>query len=181
MLLGVFFFILSQCTAPETRIEYYFDVQSQLENKVSTTEEQAHPVVKSVLINGKKEENTLPIKNWKKELAMFLSLDLNRPALQGKYNTSDFSASEKNYKVYKAIDPDVSIRYLRIELDTKDSANLVGLYAQVSQKNYLYQTAKTLELQCSEKDIIKYYKIEGYEKILFQSKKQYVVKGSIMD
>lgn len=180
-----FSLFFSQCSTPETNIKYYFDVQTQIENKVSSIKQEPHKVIKSVSINGQKDESTLQIKDWEKELAMFLNLNLNLPALQGKYEESDSSSAEKKYKIYTAIDRDVSIRYLRIELDLKDTTQLIGLYTELSEKNYLYQTAQTLQLICSEEEksrgSIKSYQIDGYEKILFQNKEQYSIKGSIID
>jgi len=95
---GIFASILlfCACTQPEKeyRAESYFDVPAFFDSEVSRLTTLGVKLVKTTRVSDKSDSLEITIPNWKRELALFRKVNLNVPALAGKYQiTKEFSDS----------------------------------------------------------------------------------------
>jgi hypothetical protein len=121
--------------------------------------------LKEVNHNGKTEKKTLQITDWKQELDLFISSDINKPAWKKSY------AIEKNGNVttYTALDTTLKVRKIRLERNGKkisafEISSRVNneIYTSAETLNYYPDSLYTIEKEQNVKGLgNNTYKIEG--------------------
>lgn len=95
---GIFASLLLFCACKQPEKEYraesYFDVPAFFDSEVSRLKPLGVKLVKITRVGDKSDSTEIKVPDWKRELALFRKLNLNVPALSGKYQiTKEFSGS----------------------------------------------------------------------------------------
>jgi hypothetical protein len=109
--------------------------------------------------------------NWDKELELFLQLDLNKPALRMSYD-SILVGYTKVYKLKST--ENLPIKYVAIN-SFNGKANIL---AKVKVSNMLYDSEKNLNATI-ESGELSFYKITGFQKIVFFPKSFYAISAKV--
>lgn len=176
MVIGIFSIYQMSCTAPESlgKESAYYHWEEFLTGAIKALE--AHPkmVQKTIFLDGKKEEKVFRTMNWKKEWAVFLEADLNKPAYQLSYD----NLSEDGLIWYSAkIGEKVPVKTFKMHLDA--SGKPLQVEINISQTNYLFETSKKLNMNIIDGKV-ETYSIDGYQKIRFLSPTTYKLMGVIL-
>ncbi|MEO1258257.1 MAG: hypothetical protein AAFZ15_05650 [Bacteroidota bacterium] len=127
-LLLLFGFVLSSCddaTSSESgalqKIDRYFDLKEFIESEVVRLAGET-AFVKTVFVNGEKEEKVLESLDIENELKPFLSSDINKPAWSDKYDIDSLLDNSGNLKelTYIAKDEKLKTQLLSVKYQNKE-------------------------------------------------------------
>jgi len=130
----------SSCTedkkAPDGQ-NAYFDIRGFFTTEADRLNRQNPLIKKHVNHNGKIEEKTLKVTDWKQELDLFISSDINKPSWKNSYTI----AKDKNVTTYIAVDTSLKVRKIRLERNGKKISSV-----QISSRvnNEIYTSAENL-------------------------------------
>ncbi len=116
----------------------YFDITGYFNAETLRLTALNKPVTKTVAYNSVPETKIVFIKNWQRELALFTSSDINKPAWKSSYTVQKYSDSV----VYRAIDTNLHTRQIII-VTKANKVNSVSI--SNFTKNMLYQTKEELK------------------------------------
>jgi len=167
--IGLFTLLLAASCKPDVKQSNgtlkYFDLAGYFKAEAARLSKSAKPVVKTVNYNGQTETKTILIKNWPRELDLFISSDINKAAWKDSYNISKNGDSV----VYTTIDTNLHTR--RIVLWLKQD-KVTGLAISNFTKNMLYQTNEKLRYY---PDSI--YYIEKHQRVKLLGTNNYQITG----
>ena len=63
----------------------YFDIEGYFKKEANRLSGKNRPIDKTVWINGKSEHHIINIKNWEKELGVFIEADINKGSWKGSF------------------------------------------------------------------------------------------------
>ena len=143
----------------------YFGLSGYFKAEAARLGKLAKPVVKTVSYNGQAETKNITIKNWPRELDLFISSDINKAAWKDSYN----AIKNADSVVYTAIDTNLHTR--RVILWLKQD-KVAGLVINNFTKNMLYQTSEKLVYY---PDSI--YYIEKHQRVKLLGTNNYQITG----
>jgi len=143
----------------------YFDIKGFFTADTARLNKLNILVLKTVNHNGITESKKVKIGNWGRELDLFISSDINRPAWKDSYKIISSDSSV----IYEATDPDLKMREMVIK-NINGKVKWILIYNRT--KNVLYQTTEKLSYFPDSLYIIdksqsvrimgaNYYKIKG--------------------
>jgi hypothetical protein len=115
----------------------YFDLKKYFTDEAARLTKKNAPIFKTVTYNGKPESKNILIKNWKRELDLFIGSDINKPAWKDGYKV----AQNNDSIVYDAIDTSLHTRHIAISLKAN---KVTGVSISNITKNMLYKTSEKL-------------------------------------
>lgn len=118
---------------------------------------------KTVIVNGNAETQIIETPDWKQELSLFLSADINKPAWLDKYK--EYVQNEK--QIIEATDDKLIIK--KVIIDKKN----IEIFKEKS--NLLYSSKEQLKWNESEKS----YSIITDRKVIFGEWNHIEIKGNI--
>lgn len=144
-----------------------FDLPSFFNREVKLLNSAKPIVKKTVEKDGISESKELTIADWERELANFLSVDLNKPAYQGYVKKDSF----QNNVMYTIANSTLDLTSVQIMYKSNKPISFI---IKKSSKNLLYQTD----------EILKYNKGIGYsidktQKVKGLNKQHYKISGII--
>ena len=149
--------------------EKYFDIKGFFKRDTAILNKLRKPVFKTVTHNGQTESKQILIKNWGKELDLFIGSDINKPAWKNSYSI----VNENGLLIYKSKEPELHVVQMVIKMD-KQKVNWILIYTRT--KNVLYQTNEKLTYYPDS-----LYIIEKDQKVRLMGKNHYEIKGMIKD
>ncbi|EAY28453.1 hypothetical protein M23134_04016 [Microscilla marina ATCC 23134] len=156
----------------------YFDLKGFVQTQITWLNQQQPKVKKQVRNEGKLVTKTLAIKNWEKELRMFINADINKAALIGTY---DIVKKGKIIK-YTTKEEKNSVKEMTVELgNDKKVAKSVKII--VGNDNALFASGTKLIIQCQNKGNdyrITTYTIDGFQKIIMRDKRPYFIHAKVL-
>lgn len=161
--------ILTSCSSPSNKKETIqeFDIPSFFKKEAQYLNSVKPSVKKTVEKDGISETKDLIIADWDRELANFLSVDLNKSAYEG-FLIKD--SSENNVK-YTFSDSTLDLTSIQIfYIANRPSSFLI----KKSTKNLLYQTDETLEYTKDQS-----YSIDKKQKVKGLAEQHYKITGVI--
>jgi len=115
----------------------YFDIGGFFTTEAARLNRQAPQILKHVNHNGKIEEKTLKVTDWKQELDLFISSDINKPSWKNSYTIE----KDKNVTTYMALDTSLKVRKIRLQRNGKTISS-IEITSRVN--NEIYTSAETL-------------------------------------
>ncbi|GAB4339781.1 MAG: hypothetical protein OHK0038_19080 [Flammeovirgaceae bacterium] len=153
----------------------YFDLKGLIEEQVEQLKEENPKVKKRVEMAGKKEELDECIKDWEKELKLFLDADINKSILIGLYDTKE--EKKEKWTIVRYL-PKKSVEGVQEMQIWKENESIRKIVVKTGKANVLYDTEKTLVLEL-ENEKLSQYSIQCSQKICVSSPDYYNVVGYI--
>lgn len=144
----------------------YFDLEKFFREEISKLKSARTPVQKTVISGDAPEEKRVEIKDWDRELALFVQSDINKSAWTGSYLVD----SSENEILYTSQDP--SLRTKQIRIEKAASGSIVSISVENGQSNMLYQTTEKLYYYPDSM-----YHIERIQKIRIVGENHYKITG----
>ncbi|WP_027000286.1 hypothetical protein [Eisenibacter elegans] len=185
------FAILGQaCQTPqpsqvvEDSANTYFPLSAFVQSQVSALRDNGSTkVAKKVIFDGKVERQKLQIKDWEKELGVFMKADINKAGLRNSYQRIDSVTSQGAYKIYRALEPQLKVRELCVLQNL--NGEVVDIRADVRQQNALYSEKQTLVLHCKPdkqgRARLASYRIESIQDIALKAPNTFVLEADLLD
>jgi hypothetical protein len=167
--------LLVACTtgSEDVRLTKYFDSKALVERQITLLLKGSVGVLKTVSIGDKVEEKKIEKLDWRKELEIFSSIDLNKQSYVNSY-TIEKSDTLWVYKLKET--ENLPIKLVQIHYNLLKE--VVGIDAQISNKNYLYASEKKIKLNLIQGSISD-YEIVGFQQLVFSDKKIFKIRGFI--
>lgn len=167
-----YFFLLiilfTSCNFKEqekSKVKTYFDLEGYFKNEAVRLSKKSKPIVKTVWVNGKSEQKKINIKNWEKELGIFIDADINKDSWKGSFKFSIID----NVKTYVSDNQKIPVNKLEI-IEKKGKISSIKIYIQNS--NNLYSSQDSLSYYPDS-----LYEIKKVQHIKLMEKKRYKVEG----
>ena len=165
--IGTVILFMAACK-PETRDNgglKYFDLKKYFTAEaVRLTKRHPH-IYKSVNYNNKPENKLILIKNWKRELGLFIESDINKPSWKDSYRIS----TKHDSIIYTAADTTLRTRNILIVLKN-NKVNAVQINNLT--KNLLYKTTDHLSYYPDS-----VYQIEKHQSVQVLGANNYQITG----
>jgi hypothetical protein len=169
-------FCLSGCFKTSTETDKaYFDLKGLIEVQIAQLSQQNPKVKKQVEMAGKKEELNECIKDWEKELKLFLDADLNKSILIGLYDIKE--ETKENWTITHYL-PKKSVDGVQEMQVWKANEVIEKVVIKTGKDNVLYGTEKTLILELEEGKLSQ-YTIQCSQKICVSSPDYYNIIGYV--
>lgn len=147
----------------------YFSVDTYMKKEIQRLTQTSPKVLKTVAINNSIEEKNVKIEDWKKELEMFVSADINKADWRGLFKVSK-NASQQ---IYQSTEDKVFVKSLIIDLDSAKQVRKVQ--AIIKRDNLIYISQDTL-LYIPDS----LYQIKKSQKIKLMEERRYSVTGNFL-
>jgi hypothetical protein len=151
-------------TVKENKIKF-FDLQQYFASEASRMDKAKPTVNKTVVHNKDREQQNVQVKDWKRELDLFTSSAINKPAWQESYK-ADTSA---DFIIYRAVDAKLKTRQIIIKKN-QDKVKYILIYNQTD--NLLYKTNEKLTYFPDS-----LYQIDKIQQVKLLGKNTYQIKG----
>jgi hypothetical protein len=115
----------------------YFDLKKYFTDEAARLTKKNAPIFKTVIYNGEPESKNILIKNWQRELDLFIGSGINKPAWKDSYRV----AQNNDSIVYNAIDTNLHTRHIAIRLNAN---KVIAISISNITKNMLYKTSEKL-------------------------------------
>ncbi|PRY52290.1 hypothetical protein B0I27_10649 [Arcticibacter pallidicorallinus] len=116
----------------------FFDIGGFFTTEAERLNRKDQGVLKQVDHNGKIEEQEVKITDWKKELDLFISSDINKPSWKNSYAVK----KEKNVTSYTALDTSLKVRKISIE---RSGRKISAIEINSRVNNEIYTSSETLK------------------------------------
>ncbi|MGI9545047.1 MAG: hypothetical protein ACR2MX_17430 [Cyclobacteriaceae bacterium] len=166
--------------ATEATIIKYFDLGSLIEDQIAWLDSLNPKVKKLAVIDGQNEEQIDTI-DWETELVFFKQSDLNRPYLLDTYGSHEINENKVKKTIYQPLDSaDLGVVQLVIHSDSGQLKKIESVY---QEQNLLYDNWRkaTMDfalLNGEPRPIT--YQVEGWQKVIFKDKVDYLIRGEIL-
>lgn len=145
----------------------YFDIKGYFAKEIIHLTELKPAVKKSVSINGALENKSLVIKDWTKELSVFLDADINKTSWKGSF----VAIKNDHQETYTSSSKKIPVKKILIE---KNGNKIRKVEIFIANKNILYTSNDTLTYYPDS-----LYQIEKRQKIRLLSAKKYSIIGKL--
>ena len=157
----------------------YFDLRGFMQTQITYLKKNNPKVKKTILSQGKPITKEVAIKDWEKELRMFVNADINKTALIGTYTIKKAG----NTVTYTSKESKNTVQSLTVEMDdSKKQAKSVIVVA--GNENLLFSSGTQLKLYCNKTANNQYqitsYEIKGFQKIIMREKRPYEIKARVL-
>lgn len=162
----------------------YFDLRGFMQNQITNLTKTKPGVKKMVMNNGKSSTKNVSVKDWEKELRMFVNSDINKTALIGTYTIKNYQGNNGgSFVKYTSKEDKNTVQSMTIELDaSKKQAKSIMIIT--GNNNVLFSSGTQLHLTCKKDGNNQYriasYSIKGFQKIIMREKRPYEIKAEIL-
>jgi len=143
----------------------YFDLKGYFEKEIDRLQEVSPSINKTVSINGAKEQKTLTITDWQKELAIFQNADINKNSWRGSFKIT----KQGEQSIYSSDNRKIPIKKILVE---QQGSKVSKISIIVNNNNILYRSQDTLTYIPDS-----LYEIKKQQKIRFLAQKNYLIIG----
>jgi len=179
--------ILGACSEEKSNsveIRNYFSIDSLINAQIDFLITNNALLIKSEN-NKLKNADALKLDSaqWRQQLEIFRSLDLNKPTYIGAYNIEHLDDSGSNLKIlnYTPISDDLPIK--RISIYYLDHlSNILRINASVKKSNILYSSTNNLTMEFVTRDdlhVLKNYSIASMQKLILRDSLSIEINGKI--
>lgn len=180
----VMWFSISACDQQAERkvINEYYDIDSLFLSQPPFLKD--FSFTKSANIDDKAESSTVTFDTtgWKKELSMFLAMDINKAALVGLYEKSETTTEfGKNISYKLKPGEEGGVKWILLEQDS--TGNVYLFKALFQEDNALYQNRRELTARfeiAEDQSVLSSYKVDGYQKIIMKDTVNYTIEASLI-
>lgn len=162
--------ILASCAynkKKQTDKEIYFDISKFINSQINFLNKNNYSLIKKLTFNKNYSVDTLKV-NWKKEFALILETNINKPALKGEYKSDTiFKNKQKIISYYSHKYP---VKKLTVYYNENNEVNKIKILYE--KNNFLYkENYKILFVKDS------FYKIYGNTSFLFFLNNRFLIKA----
>jgi hypothetical protein len=143
----------------------YFDLKGYFQTEAAKLTAHNNPVFKTAVHNKNTESKKVTIDNWERELNLFISSDINKPAWKDSYSVQNTA----NTLIYIAQDSTLETKRIIIK---KDGDKVKWILIFNHTKNRLYETKEKLTYIPDSM-----YRIEKSQKVRLLGLNRYEIKG----
>lgn len=147
----------------------YFSLEDFFSAEISRLQQRLPEIAKTATKNGESETETVQLRNWANELALFVDSDINKSAWQHSYRID----STANAIRYSSLDSTLRTQQVLIEKNTSGVVKYVGIRNRV--KNALYQSDEQLDYYPDS-----LYRIGKRQQIVLIGENTYEITGSFL-
>jgi hypothetical protein len=158
----------------------YFDLAGYFKNEAKRLSRINRPIGKTVWIDGKSEQKIIKIKDWEKELAVFIEADINKGSWKGAFKKSEsyfmmlptrYSSTSRHDTTitYTSNNEKIPIKTLKI---VKQGNEVFSIQIFLHNINDLYTSQDSLIYFPDS-----LYEIKKVQRIKLMDEKKYIVKG----
>ncbi|WP_449047388.1 hypothetical protein [Parapedobacter sp.] len=144
----------------------YFSLAEYFEKEAARLQQHNPEIIKTVAKDGAEERKTIHVVDWKKELALFMDADINKPAWRNSYRVNRDGLSV----TYTSTDSALRTRKIRVERSDEGTVTHIHVTNQVS--NMLYKTSEQLDYYVDS-----LYRITKQQHVRIIGKSHYAVAG----
>lgn len=152
----------------------YFDCKRYFESIAASLVSDGATLQKTVVADGKSETIDITKPDWKKELAPFLELDINKPAFRGMYDVQTKPNGSSMVTEYVSLDKNHIVQTLRV-MQTNDG-KVETVQAVCSTRNPYHASSDTLLFESTGS-----YRIKAYSNPTLGSRIAFDIKGLILN
>ena len=170
---------LFSCNQPQDKPQTptYFPLKAFMEQQIALLSAQKPLLNKMVEAEGQSDTTQTTAVDWTKELDLFVQADLNKPAYINSYTVSN-EGNTTRYVVKNG--ESLPTQFLKITRDPV-TQQPITVEALSRTENYLFTSQKQVSLVASiNKDgkwRLAQYRIEGFQQLIFGSKKPFKIVG----
>lgn len=159
----------TSCKNPDGNVSKptYFSIAGFFKKEAVKLENKKPMIEKTAIQNERKQSRTLHIKDWQKELELFIQSDINKPAWRGSYTV----VNNKDFIIYTAKLPELNTKKIIIK---KRGGKISYIVIANSVKNFLYNSRERLTYYPDS-----LYRIEKKQHIKIIGQNQYFIEGRI--
>lgn len=170
-LLFAFLTLTLACKEPsEILIDEYYNLNSFWENQIESLNEGKPKFQKVINMNGDKSEMSTSEIDWKKELEIFMSTDINRSAMKGSYN--EVRTEDQIHYTLKE-DREQPVRSITISLKNNQPAKVS---AKILTENFLYNSARDISATFENGELSS-FEVDGWQELFIGSKKTFDISA----
>ena len=186
ILSGLILLIMAvSCTDLEpVEVESYYDVDSVVSAQYEELKKTQYPIRKITLLNGVTDTSMLEVNDssrWSYELNLFRQAGINKPELQGTYQTEREETDSGHRIRYTPLEPEKrSVRYLEVEFE---KGNLRAIRARINKTNPVYGSERDLSMWFDgsrNTSRLQRYQIEGSQKMILKDSVKIRVTSEIL-
>lgn len=120
---------------------------------------------------------------WANEFQIIEELDINKPALVGRYSISKEKDKNSNLEIlrYQAMDNSLEVEYFELYY-LKELSDLKLIKAESSESNNIFKSSKSIEIELDHINgdlLLKSYSVKGYQKMILQDSVNFIIQGKI--
>jgi hypothetical protein len=143
----------------------YFDLATYFKKEALRLSKKNPSVNKMVMVDGKKEQKNILIKNWEKEFEIFIAADINKASWRGLFTFNKHGDQES----YTSSDKKIPVKKVIIK---KKGGNIASIQILIYNNNDLYKSQDSLTYFPDS-----LYHITKTQKIKLLSEKRYEITG----
>ncbi len=152
----------------DTQHQTFYDISGYFTSEAKRLTERKASVQKTVRKNNETEQKILSNIDWLKELDLFISSDINKPAWLRSY----IETRSDSIIRYSPIDSNLKIKSIIIK---ELNGDIQSVYIQKYTKNFLYTSSEELFYY---PDSI--YKMTRVQKVIWLGETTYAIEGKIL-
>jgi len=167
-------------------VSYYYNLDSLLKSQKKLIIAKKAKLEKSAFVDQDSASNTYEpdTEEWSDELTFFNKMDINKPVLQGAYESSIVSDTKSNLTIRQYIPSkpkSVEVQYFKLYY-LHDISNLKKIEALYKEDNPIYKSTRHFTLLFDEignELMLRSFKVSGGQKMLLKDTVQFEVLGKI--
>ncbi|MFZ9942661.1 MAG: hypothetical protein ACO3O0_03550 [Bacteroidia bacterium] len=172
-LLMLALFMVFSCQQTTQQEKAYFDCKSHFEKVIEALHSAGSVLQKTVWSDGRSETVIIHTPDWKKELAPFMELDINKPALRGMYDVRVEDRDSEIVTEYLSKDLNNPVSYLLVAQNRQEK--VARIKAICSTQNPYHASSDTLVFESSG-----VYHIKAYSNPTLGKRIAFDVSGKIL-
>ncbi len=158
----------------------YYDVAGFVNQQISDLSTRKPAVQKVVQVGHERSQQATRTINWQRELELFLQADINKPALRSSYAIARPDSLTYQYTL-KDSEERLTVRSLSVQVDSL-TRQPRRIEAVLQTNNPLYASERHLLLETRPTGAgwqISRYKLDGFQKLSFFDKSEFMVEGQV--
>lgn len=161
----LFFYGCNPSEKKQKNVLSYFDLKGYFEKEAIRLNKSNPVFSKTVMVNGVTETKKIRLGDWKKELAVFSDVDMNRSAWKGLFQVKTTAGQE----LFSTDHEKVPVKEVRI---IKRNNKVYGIRILVKNANMLYSSSDTLSYYPDS-----LYQVKKKQHIKLLAEKNYSITG----
>jgi hypothetical protein len=176
---GVYdYFIVSQTSNHKAYSTDYINIEAILIEQTKWLEKSSAKCLKVSVLNGDTDKVWVEKPNWKKDLALFDAIYLNKSNLKGAFIHKSLFRKGKIVDIYKKVkNAKTNIEF--VEVHTSLSGKFFAVKSKVNVHNLIFESTKNYELYFDTTQIsslkLNRFVIQGQQGFLFSTPEKYHV------
>lgn len=167
-------------------VSYYYNLDSLLKSQKKLLFASKARLEKTAFVDNDSANNSYEpdTAQWNDELTFFDKMDINKPVLQGAYQSSITNDTKSNLTIRQFIPSkpkSVEVQYLKLYY-LNDISNLKKIEALYTEDNPIYKSTRHFTLSFDEVGnelMLRSFKVSGGQKMLLKDTVQFEVLGKI--